>query len=113
MNWAAAVRPLTIFDEMDDASDGPRVTARVVISGPDAREGHDDIDSESAKGEVQAFWARMMKEFGDEDRYNAAIVDAFDGPGIADLLIVVSKIADRLQHAAQQRPLPCSAAERA
>jgi type I restriction enzyme R subunit len=91
MNKAAAVRLLAIFDELNEV-EGPKVKARVVISGPDAREGHEDVDSEGARGEVQAFWARMMKEFGDEDRYNAAIVEAFDSPDPPDLLIVVSKL---------------------
>jgi type I restriction enzyme R subunit len=89
---AAAVRMLKIFEELNDAdSTGARVTADVVISAPDAREGHEDTDRES-RDLVQVFWKRMMDRWGDEDRYNAGIVEAFDSPDAPDLLIVVSKL---------------------
>jgi len=89
---AAAVRMLEIFEELNDADPtGARVTAEVIISAPDAREGHEDTDRES-KDLVLRFWKRMMDRWGDEDRYNAGIVEAFDSPDAPDLLIVVSKL---------------------
>jgi type I restriction enzyme R subunit len=89
---AAAVRLLEILDELNDADPtGAQVTAEVVISGPDIREGHEETDRES-KDLVLRFWKRMMDRFGDEDRYNASITDAFDSPDAPDLLIVVSKL---------------------
>lgn len=89
---AAAVRMLEIFEELNDADPtAARVTAEVVISGPDAREGHEETDKES-RDLVQRFWKRMMDRWGDEDRYNAGIIDAFDSPDAPDLLIVVSKL---------------------
>ncbi len=89
---AAAVRMLEIFEELNDADPtGLRVTAEVVISGPDAREGHEETDRAS-RDLVQQFWKRMMDRWGDEDRYNAGIIEAFDSPDAPDLLIVVSKL---------------------
>ncbi len=89
---AAAVRMLEILEELNDADPtGSRVTAEVVISGPDAREGHEETDRAS-RDLVQQFWKRMMDRWGDEDRYNAGIIEAFDSPDPPDLLIVVSKL---------------------
>ncbi len=89
---AAAIRLLTLFEEMNDADpSGSRVTAEVVISGPDMREGHEDTDGDS-RDLVSNFWKRMMARWGDEERYNAGIIEAFEGPDAPDLLIVVSKL---------------------
>lgn len=88
---AAAVRLKRIFDELNDADDERTVTAEVVISAPDKREGHEDIE-QGPKEEVAKFWAEAMKRYGDEDAYNAAIIDAFDSGDAPDLIIVVSKL---------------------
>lgn len=89
---AAAVRMLETFEELNDADPiGSRVTAEVVISGPDAREGHEETDRAS-RDLVQQFWKRMMDRWGDEDRYSVGIIEAFDSPDPPDLLIVVSKL---------------------
>ena len=67
------------------------VTSEVIISGPDTREGHDDIYNES-KEEVQKFWSAMMKKYGNEKEYNQKILDAFKKREHPEIIIVVSKL---------------------
>jgi type I restriction enzyme R subunit len=67
------------------------VTAEVIISAPDQREGDKEID-EGTDDLVVAFWRRMMARYRGEDAYNKGVVDAFKGPGDPDILIVVDKL---------------------
>ena len=65
------------------------VTSAVVISAPDTREGHDDID-ESKTPEVQKWWKENV---GDKaETYEADVIDAFGTSGAPDILIVVDKL---------------------
>ena len=64
----------------------------VIISAPDTREDHSDID-ESNISTVQDFWKKMMARFGNsEQKYNDEIVAAFKGSEGPEILIVVSKL---------------------
>src|SRR5699024_3405836 len=67
-----------------------KLTAKVVISPPDTREGHDD-PSEETNDLVQKYWQRMMERYGDEKTYERTIKDEFIH-GEFDLLIVVDKL---------------------
>lgn len=67
------------------------LSAEVVISAPDQREGDKEID-EGSDDIVVAFWRRMMARYGGEEAYNKRIIEAFKGPGDPDLLIVVDKL---------------------
>lgn len=67
------------------------ITAEVVISAPDQREGDSDVD-EGSEDIVVAFWRRMMARYRGEEAYNKSIIEAFKGPGNPDLLIVVDKL---------------------
>ncbi|MER8448053.1 HsdR family type I site-specific deoxyribonuclease [Mesorhizobium sp. M1066] len=67
------------------------ISAEVIISAPDQREGDTDIDEE-VDDDVVAFWRRMMARYRGEETYNKGIIDAFKGPGDPDLLIVVDKL---------------------
>jgi type I restriction enzyme, R subunit len=67
------------------------LTSEVVISAPDTREGHEDIESENLP-EVQRFWKRSMVRFKSEDAYNREIIEDFSRPDGVDLLIVVDKL---------------------
>lgn len=91
-NKAAAVRMLEIFDELNDADPtGARVTARVVISAPDTREGHEETD-QASRDLVQRFWKEVVEARGGEDRYFDDVVSSFDSAAAPDLIIVVSKL---------------------
>ena len=79
-----AVRYLECFESFGD------LNCAVVISSPDMREGIDDID-ESTDNKVIQFWNKMMKQYGDENKYEEAIKNRFCD-GEIDILIVCSKL---------------------
>jgi len=66
------------------------ISSAVVISAPDTREGHEEVDSSAP--EVQAFWQRMMERYGSETRYNREIIADFGREDGVELLIVVDKL---------------------
>jgi type I restriction enzyme R subunit len=65
------------------------VTSAVVMSGPDTREGHDDVDEEDPP-EVQKWWKDNVK--GDAEAYERQIIEDFSTEGRPDILIVVDKL---------------------
>ena len=83
----SAVILKTLFEALNEGQID-QVTAEVIISAPDKREGHDQVGI-APKKEVKLFWAYMMDRFKNEDEYNESIVADFDSPESPDLLIVV------------------------
>lgn len=79
-----AIRYLECFEQFGD------LNCAVVISPPDMREGVDDAD-EDADDLVVSFWSKMMRQYGDADRYEEAIKNKFCD-GEIDILIVCSKL---------------------
>lgn len=79
-----AIRYLECFEQFGD------LNCAVVISPPDMREGVDDAD-EGADDLVVSFWSKMMRQYGDADRYEEAIKNKFCD-GEIDILIVCSKL---------------------
>lgn len=79
-----AIRYLQCFEQFGD------LNCAVVISPPDMREGVDDVD-EGADDLVVSFWNKMMRQYGDADRYEEAIKNRFCD-GEIDILIVCSKL---------------------
>jgi len=66
------------------------VSSAVVISPPDTREGHSDVD-ETELPEVQQWWKDNVGKVPDEE-YTREVIDAFAGSGDLDILIVVDKL---------------------
>jgi type I restriction enzyme, R subunit len=56
---SAAIKCKQFLDEFG------KVSSEVIISGPDTREGHEDMDEENIDI-AQKFWKRMMERFGTE-----------------------------------------------
>jgi type I restriction enzyme R subunit len=82
----AALKYKECLDEIGD------VTSEVLISGPDLREGYDDIDGGPAD-EVVKFWKRMMARYGDEAEYNKQLISRFkNDPSEPEIIIVVDKL---------------------
>lgn len=79
-----AIKYLRAFEELGDLNVG------VVISSPDTREGHEDVDRASDDAIIN-FWSEMMKKYGDENTYEDTLKDKFIH-GELDLLIVVDKL---------------------
>ncbi len=67
------------------------VSSEIIISGPDEREGEEDLYKEN-KLEVQKFWKSMMEKFGNEKEYNKQIINSFKHGENPEILIVVSKL---------------------
>jgi type I restriction enzyme R subunit len=79
-----AVRYLECFEQMGD------LTAAVVISPPDMREGYEEVD-EDPDDKVIKFWKRMMNKYGNSENYEESIKNQYLG-GDIDLLIVCGKL---------------------
>lgn len=82
---ATALLYRKFLDEFD------KVTSEVLISGPDDREGEEDVHEQS-KDEVKAFWKAMMTKYGGEKEYNRQIISAFKNAGAPEIIIVVDKL---------------------
>jgi type I restriction enzyme R subunit len=82
---AMALRYKKYFDEFGD------VTAEVVISPPDTREGNKTVD-EDALEDVQIFWKSMMAKYGSDEKYQESIINAFKHSEDPEILIVVDKL---------------------
>ena len=67
------------------------VSSEVLISGPDEREGEDDVHEESAD-EVKVFWKKMMAKYASEKEYNRQIISAFKSADEPEIIIVVDKL---------------------
>ncbi|MEH6809002.1 MAG: HsdR family type I site-specific deoxyribonuclease [Hyphomonas oceanitis] len=65
------------------------VTSAVIISPPDTREGHEDVD-EAELPEVQQWWKDHVT--GDPEEYERQVLEDFAEPGAPDILIVVDKL---------------------
>nr|WP_299855269.1 HsdR family type I site-specific deoxyribonuclease [uncultured Roseobacter sp.] len=65
------------------------VTSAVVISPPDTREDHEDID-EANIPEVQAWWKANVGN--DPEAYETGVIEDFSTDGAPDILIVVDKL---------------------
>ena len=52
------------------------VSSEVLISGPDDREGNEEVDEENMPA-VQQFWKKMMAKHGSEGQYNKNVINAF------------------------------------
>jgi len=65
------------------------VSSAIVISPPDSREGHSDVD-ETELPEVQQWWKDNVKS--DAEEYERRVIEDFSEPGDPDILIVVDKL---------------------
>ena len=67
------------------------VSSEVVISSPDTREGHEDVNV-GPTDEVGKFWSEMMARYGSEEQYNRQIIEQFQSREKPEILIVVDKL---------------------
>ncbi|MCY3675309.1 MAG: HsdR family type I site-specific deoxyribonuclease [Paracoccaceae bacterium] len=67
------------------------ITSEVIISPPDNREGHQEVD-EGPTDAVGKFWNKMMKRFGSEEEYNKQVINQFKYGEEPEILIVVDKL---------------------
>jgi type I restriction enzyme R subunit len=67
------------------------VSAEVLVSGPDEREGEDDPSAESSDV-MKVFWKKMMVKYGNEKEYNRQLIHAFKNAEQPEIIIVVDKL---------------------
>jgi len=67
------------------------VSSEVLISGPDDREGNEDVEEDNLPA-VQVFWKKMMAKHGSEEQYNKNLINGFKGPDHPETIIVVDKL---------------------
>jgi len=80
-----AIKYHKLFEEMGD------VRTAYVISAPDSREGHSEVDEEN-KAFILEEWNRLLKKYGDEEKYLDKVKDEFINGEEIELLIVVEKL---------------------
>ncbi|MBN2424724.1 MAG: type I restriction endonuclease subunit R [Calditrichaceae bacterium] len=68
-----------------------QVCSEVLISGPDEREGEENIYLENKK-DVILFWKAMMSKYGSEREYNKQLINAFKKAEEPEIIIVVDKL---------------------
>ena len=68
------------------------VSSEVLISGPDSRKGHEEVDEGDADDAVVAFWEQMMRRWGNEEKYNEGLISQFKNSDNPEIIIVVSKL---------------------
>jgi type I restriction enzyme R subunit len=71
------------------------VTSEVLISPPDTREGHtdvDEVDDTANRPSVLEFWNKMMKRFGSEETYRRDIINRFKNSDDPEIIIVVDML---------------------
>ncbi len=67
------------------------VTSEVLISGPDDREGEEDIYEENREPVVR-FWKGMLDKYGSEEEYNRSLIGAFKNADDPEIIIVCHKL---------------------
>jgi type I restriction enzyme R subunit len=67
------------------------VSSEVLISGPDDREGNEEVDEDNIP-DVQKFWKKMMAKHGSEDQYNKNLINGFKSGDDPEIIIVVDKL---------------------
>lgn len=67
------------------------IEAALVISPPDTREGHEEVD-ELDEPEIQKFWKQMMDRYATEETFNREMIASFSKPDGIEIMVVVDKL---------------------
>jgi type I restriction enzyme R subunit len=67
------------------------VSSEVLISGPDDREGNEEVAEENLPA-VIVFWKKMMAKHGSEEQYNKNVINSFKHGEHPEIIIVVDKL---------------------
>jgi type I restriction enzyme, R subunit len=85
-NKVSALKYLTYLEELGV------VSAAVVMSPPDMREGYEETEQDESNDEVVKFWQKMMKRYGKESEYNKQLINQFKHGTDPEILIVIDKL---------------------
>jgi len=84
-NKLSAIRYREIFKEIG------RVSVELLISPPDDREGEEDA-FEERDDKVKAFYKAMMDKYGNQEKYEKAVINSFKKQDQPEIIIVVDKL---------------------
>lgn len=84
-NKLSAIRYREVFKEIG------RVSVELLISPPDDREGEEDAFEES-DDKVKAFYNAMMDKYGNQEKYEKAVINSFKKQDQPEIIIVVDKL---------------------
>jgi type I restriction enzyme R subunit len=84
-NKLSAIRYRDAFTEIG------RVSGELLISAPDDREGEEDAFEES-DDKVKAFYKAMMDKYGNQEKYEKAVINSFKKQDEPEIIIVVDKL---------------------
>ncbi|MCK4869826.1 MAG: type I restriction endonuclease subunit R [Gammaproteobacteria bacterium] len=68
-----------------------QVSSEVLVSPPDEREGEEDIYAENTQP-IQRFWKAMMEKYGNKNKYDEQVLNAFKNSEHPEIIIVVDKL---------------------
>ncbi len=86
-----APNKLSAIRYRDAFKDISRVSVELLISAPDDREGEEDAFEES-DDKVKAFYNAMMDKYGNQEKYEKAIISSFKKQDEPEIIIVVDKL---------------------
>lgn len=86
-----APNKLSAIRYRDAFKDIGRVSVELLISAPDDREGEEDAFEES-DDKVKAFYNAMMDKYGNQEKYEKAIINSFKKQDEPEIIIVVDKL---------------------
>lgn len=86
-----APNKLSAIRYRDTFKDIGRVSVELLISAPDDREGEEDAFEES-DDKVKAFYNAMMDKYGNQEKYEKAIINRFKKQDEPEIIIVVDKL---------------------
>lgn len=84
-NKLSAIRYREVFKEIG------KVSVELLISAPDDREGEEDAFEES-DDKVKAFYNAMIDKYGNQEKYEKAIINSFKKQDDPEIIIVVDKL---------------------
>ncbi len=82
---SVAIRYHQFLDELGS------VSSEVIISAPDLREGHEQID-EGPTNAVNKFWHKELSKYGSEEERDEQIIKRFNDGDEPEILVVVNKL---------------------
>jgi type I restriction enzyme, R subunit len=86
-----APNKLSAIRYRDSLRDIGKVSVELLISAPDDREGEEDAFEES-DDKVKAFYNAMMDKYGNQEKYEKAVINSFKKQDDPEIIIVVDKL---------------------
>lgn len=90
-NKLSAIRYREKLIEVGKTNPKLKVSVELLISAPDDREGEEDA-FEEGDDKVKAFYFAMMDKYGNQEKYEKAVINSFKKQDVPEIIIVVDKL---------------------